>query len=151
MVKLNVAECLLTFKQTASNCYLTANLLFPKEIVSKIIGTAGQCLPSNDKWLIESFDHRNLLASPTLQCRINERDGVSNHRRPHCLLNYWFSRRSKKTSKLRGIGLCDGNTPHKGPVTRRMFPFDDTITQIPQWAMASWRLSLRPIHWYPLI
>ena len=38
-------------------------------------------------------------------------------------------RRSKKTSKVQVTGLCDGNShsPHKGPVTRKMFPFDDVI------------------------
>ena len=41
--------------------------------------------------------------------------------------------KSKKTSKLRVTGLCVGNSPgpvnspHKGPVTRKMFPFDDVI------------------------
>ena len=44
-----------------------------------------------------------------------------------------FRRRSKKTSKLRVTGLCEGNpfvtggSPHKGPVTRQIFPFDDVI------------------------
>ena len=39
----------------------------------------------------------------------------------------------KETSKLRVTGLCVGNSPgpvnspHKGPVTRKMFPFDDVI------------------------
>ena len=41
--------------------------------------------------------------------------------------------RPKKTSKLRVTGLCAENSPgpvnspHKGPVTRKMFPFDDVI------------------------
>ena len=35
------------------------------------------------------------------QWRHNERDGVSNHRHLHCLLNCWFRRRSNKTSKYR--------------------------------------------------
>ena len=41
--------------------------------------------------------------------------------------------RSKKTSKLCVTGLCAGNSPgpvnspHKGPVTREMFTFDDVI------------------------
>ena len=49
------------------------------------------------------------------------------------LLNRLFRRRSKKTSKLHGTGLCVGNSsgpvnsPHKEPVTRKMFPFDDVI------------------------
>ena len=42
-------------------------------------------------------------------------------------------RRSKKTSKLRVTGLCEGNSqvicefPAQGPVTRKIFPFDDVI------------------------
>ena len=76
----------------------------------------------------------------TLQChrlllhwRHNEPDGVSNQQPHDCLLNSLFRRRSKKTSKFRATGLCAGihrwpvNSPHKGPVTRKMFPFDDVI------------------------
>ena len=44
----------------------------------------------------------------------NERDDVSNHRCLLCLLNCWFRRRSKKTSKLRVTGLCVGNSPVTG-------------------------------------
>ena len=62
-----------------------------------------------------------------LQWRHNGLDGVSNHQPHHCLLSRLFGRRSKKTSKLRVIGLCVGNSPHKWPVTRKMFPFDDVI------------------------
>ena len=46
---------------------------------------------------------------------------------------FYSRRRSKKTSKLRVTGLCAGNSlvagkfPHKGPVTRKMLPFDDEI------------------------
>ena len=68
-----------------------------------------------------------------LHWRHNDQDCVSN-RQPHgCLLNRLFRRRSKKTSKLRVTGLRVGNSPgpvnspHKGPVTRKMFPFDDVI------------------------
>ena len=39
------------------------------------------------------------------------RDGVSNHQPHHCLFNRLFRRRSKKTSKLRVTGLCEGNSP----------------------------------------
>ena len=68
-----------------------------------------------------------------LQWRHNDHDGVSNHQPRGCLLNHLFRRRSKKTSKFRVTGLCVGispgpvNSPHKGPVTRKMFPFDDVI------------------------
>ena len=72
----------------------------------------------------------------SLQWRHNEVDSVSNHQPHGCLLNRLFRRRSKKTSKLRVTGLCVGNSPgpvnspHKGPVTRKMFPFDDVIMMI---------------------
>ena len=65
--------------------------------------------------------------------RHNDQNGVSNHQPHGCLLNRLFRRRSNKTSKLRVTGLCVGNSPgpvnspHKGPVTRKMFPFDDVI------------------------
>ena len=76
---------------------------------------------------------RSYIDMISLQWRHNERDGVSNQQPHDCLLNPSFWRRSKKTSKLRVTGLCMGNSPvtvnspHKGPVTRKMFPFDDVI------------------------
>ena len=68
-----------------------------------------------------------------LHWRHNDHDDFSNHQPHCCLLNLLFRHRSKKTSKLRVTGLCVGNSPwpvnspHKWPVTRRMFPFDDVI------------------------
>ena len=50
----------------------------------------------------------------TLQWRHNGRDSVSNHQLRGCLLNRLFSRRSKKTAKLRVTGLCAGNSPVTG-------------------------------------
>ena len=70
-----------------------------------------------------------------LHWRHNDHDSVSNHQPYGCLLNRLFGRRSKKISKLRVTGLCAGNSPgpvnspHKGPVTRKMLPFDDVIIQ----------------------
>ena len=46
--------------------------------------------------------------------RHNERDVVSNHRRPDCLLNRLFRRRSKKISNRRVNGLCEENSPVTG-------------------------------------
>ena len=47
--------------------------------------------------------------------------------------NRSFKRTSRKTSKLRVTCLCEGNppwpvdSPHNGPVKRKIFPFDDVI------------------------
>ena len=79
------------------------------------------------------------VSNKSLHWRHNDHDGVSNHQPHGCLLNRLFRRRSKKTSKLRVTGLCVGNSPgpvnspHKGPVTRKMFPFDDVIMEIGNW------------------
>ena len=50
----------------------------------------------------------------TLQWRHNEHDGVSNHQHHDCLLSRLFGHKSKKTSKLRVTGLCEGNSPVTG-------------------------------------
>ena len=73
------------------------------------------------------------ICALSLYWRHNERAGVSNQQRLDCLLNRLFRSRSKKASKVRATGLCEGNhrwpvdSPHKGPVTRKLFPFDDVI------------------------
>ena len=78
-------------------------------------------------------------ASLSLQWRHNVRDGVSTHQRLDCLLNRLFRRRSKKTPKLRVTGFVRGihrwpvDFPHKGPVTRKMFPFDDAVMSWSHW------------------
>ena len=80
--------------------------------------------------LIYKHDPRHKPVVP-LQWRHNGRDSVSNHQPHDCLLNRLFRRRSKKTSKLLvtglGVGNSPGTSPHKWPVTRKMFPFDDVI------------------------
>ena len=58
--------------------------------------------------------------SVTLRWRHNERDGVSNHQPHVCLLNRSIRRRSKKTSKLRVTGLCEGNPPVTGEFLAQM-------------------------------
>ena len=89
--------------------------------------STGPFLPCG--WLVIIFSR----GKPTLRWRHNDHAGVSNHQPHGCLLNRLFRRKSKKTSKLRVTGHCAGNSPgpvnfpHKWPVTRKMFPFDDVI------------------------
>ena len=70
------------------------------------------------------------LFSCSLQWRHNERVWVSNF---DCLLIRLLKCRSTKTSKLRvtdfvrGIYRWPVNSPHKGPVVRKKFPFDDVV------------------------
>ena len=70
---------------------------------------------------------------PTLQWRHNERHGVSNHQ---FLIVYSTvclgadQRKHQSSSSLafvRRIHRGSVNSPNKGPVTRKIFPFDDVI------------------------
>ena len=65
----------------------------------------------------------------TLQWRHNGHDGVSNHQLNDCLLNHLCRHRSKTVSLafVRKIHWSPVNSLHKGPVTRKIFPFDDVI------------------------
>ena len=66
-----------------------------------------------------------------LQWRHNGRDGISNHQPHDCLLNRLFKAQIKVDIKAPRRLLCAGSSPvkspHKGPVTRKMFPFDVVI------------------------
>ena len=83
----------------------------------------------------------------SLQWRHNGLDSVSNHQPHRCLLSRLFGRWSKKTAKLRVTGLCAGdspgpvNFPNKGPVTRKMFPFDGVIMCYQTYHTCSWSLA----------
>ena len=76
------------------------------------------------------IDEIVLLTGLALQCRHNEHDSVSNHRRLDCLFNRLFRRRSKKTAKLCVTGVCEGNLPVSAQVDSdsELFPFDNVIT-----------------------
>ena len=75
-----------------------------------------------------------LVGSPSpLPWRHNECEGVTNHQHLDCLLSRLYRLISKQASKLCVTGLCEGNPlvtggfPSTGPVTRKMFPFNDVI------------------------
>ena len=63
-------------------------------------------------------------------CCHNEHDGVSNHQPHDCLLNRLFRCRSKKTSKLRVIGLCEGNSPVTGKFPAQR---DSNVENVTMW------------------
>ena len=98
----------------------------------------------------------------SLHRRHNERDGASNHRRLHCLLNCWFRRRSKKTSKLCATGFCVGNSPvtgefpaQKASNTEKCFHLMTSSCDFslhnyePQWNSSGW-MSVRNWFWHNL-
>ena len=88
----------------------------------------------NERWFI--YKILQIGSHWTFHWRHNWYDSVSNHQPRDCLLDCLFRCRPKKTSKLRVTawplwveftGDRWFNCPHKRPVTRKMFPFDDVI------------------------
>ena len=59
----------------------------------------------------------------SLKWRNNERDGISNHQPHDCLLNRLFKAQIKENFKAPVTGMF----PHKRPVMRKMFQFNDVI------------------------
>ena len=71
--------------------------------------------PREYRFLIILFKSPQItIAVQSLQCRHNGDDDVSNNQPHDCLLNRLFRCRSKKTSKLRFTGHCEGNSPVTG-------------------------------------
>ena len=72
------------------------------------------------KYLLNPYNmdvcHITVLSTQrqSLQWRHNKHDDVSNNQRLDCLLNRLLRSRSKKISKLRETGFCEGNSPFTG-------------------------------------
>ena len=72
-----------------------------------------------------------------LPWRHNGHDRVSNHQSHNCFLHRLFKAQIKENIKgfaplvfVRGIHRSAVNSPRKGPVTRKMFPFHDVIMNL---------------------
>ena len=83
--------------------------------------------------LPSTIDEIITLSSYALQWRHNELAGVSNHQ-PHDFYSTVYSRADRRKhqssaslASVWGVHQWPVNSPHKGPVTRKMFPFDDVI------------------------
>ena len=107
--------------------------------------------------LKETLNCKRGMQFLVIKWRHNDRNGVSNRRRLDCLLNRLCRRRSKKTSKLGVTGLCEESpvdSPHKGPVTLKMFPFDEIIVphcNVPSMRLISSRVNPQVKHAKDLI
>ena len=79
--------------------------------IANVLEIMQSCTKQSAWWSIVA---RIEIVQMSLQWRHKEHDIVSNHQPHDCSLNRLFRRRSKKTSKLRDIGLCEGNSPVAG-------------------------------------
>ena len=88
---------------------------------------------------LDAYASRPVACPPlvqTLQWRHSERDGFSNHRRLIVFLIVGSGADKKKHRSsaslafVRGIHRWPVNFPQKGPVTQKMFPFDDVLMEV---------------------
>ena len=100
-----------------------------------------RCISQNKKNVPHCKIHGWGFSEPHIsQWRHNQRDSVSNRRCLDYLLDRLFRHRSKKASKLRVTGLCEGihqwpvNSLHQRPVTRKFWSL--TEQDISQWEKA---------------
>ena len=100
--------------------YLNLNLISNSNLAgSSVSGVASLVYPSCD-----CYAHRETQLKLSLRWRHNEHDGISNHQPHDCLLN----RLSKKTSKLRVTGLCDGNWPVTGDFPAQRASYAENVS-----------------------
>ena len=83
-----------------------------------------------------------------LQWRHSGRDSVSNHQPHDCFPNPLFRRIKHQSSAslafVRGIHRGPVNSPHKWPVMRKLFPFDDVIMDLSAYSICIVILDLTP-------
>ena len=72
-----------------------------------------------DRHLVSPLREEAMRAQNSIQWRHNEPGGVSNQQP--------YDQSSDSLAFVRGIHRGPVNSPHKWPVTRKMFPFDDVI------------------------
>ena len=97
---------------------------------------------SRSRRSIRRYQCRNLA----LQWSHNERYGVSNHRRFECLFNLLFMQRSASLAFVREVHRWLMDSPHKGPGTRKMFPFDD-VNMKHRIAVLSYMMDMMILSW----
>ena len=116
-----------------SSVPLLGDMLNPQRHAWNLKGLKERKKPHSERPFNVLFSRKFRVLLLSFRRRHDERGVVSNHWRLDGLLNRLLRRKSKKTSKLLATGLCEGihwwpvNTPHKGPVTRKILPFDDVI------------------------
>ena len=113
--------------------HILLRVCYPTQSIPWLLASPGQVSAATCMTLI-NFSWK---VSVSLQWCHNGRDGVSNHQLLDCLLKRLSRRRSKKHQSSASLALVRGihrwpvNSPHKGPVTQKMFPFDDVIISAP--------------------
>ena len=107
--------------------FILKNLARKGLIQDQCISYSANINPTTNIW------SSKIIAWNSLRWRHNGRDGIWNHQPHPCLLNRLFGVDQRKHQSSASLAFVWGihrgpvNTPHKWPVTRKMFPSDDAI------------------------
>ena len=91
-----------------------------EHVSDHLLDKSGHLLEHVNIWRYQPHKRHPIPRPDFITLTPYERDGVSNHQPHDCLLNGLFRRRSKKISKLRVTGLCEGNSPGTGEFPAQM-------------------------------
>ena len=113
--------------------YISCDVFFPKELKVLIkCWVFSQWSSHQRQWdlFLEIWVTCMYIFHSSLQWRHNEHDVVSNHQPHDCVYSSVYSGADQSKYKIsaslafvKGIHRRPVNSPHKGPVTRKMFPF----------------------------
>ena len=126
-----VIHSFMVFEDANSDKYIVKMSYFGCQYIFK---TTGQCNIFQELWVLFTIRWVLLwlctswMTPISLEWRHNGLDSVSNHQPHDCLLNRIFRRRSKKTSKLRVTGLCEGNSPGTGEFPAQMASNSENVS-----------------------
>ena len=118
------------YQRVSPNKKLVIEKVFPYCNISWII--VSKMSPIYFTALLLSFFYNNEAWRKSLLCRHNGRDSVSNHQ-PHLYSTVYSGidqRKHQSSASLAFVQVIHRwpvNSPHKWPVTQKMFPFDDVI------------------------
>ena len=112
--------------QTTENVAFSAVAICYVRDVFLLLFSVESCTHEHSLWskMTDRYVHRLAKRSFSLHWRHNKHDGVLNRQPSDCLLNRLFKTQIKGNIKAHRWPV---NFPHKGPVMRKMFSFDDVI------------------------
>ena len=137
------ARCLMTPDHYLNQFWLPIS----EALCSAFTGEQFYCKCTSCYYEFDTYTFGIFATSPwTITVRHNGHNGVSNHQPHGCLLNRLFRRGSKKTSKLRVIGLCAGNSPVAGEFPAQRASNEENISISWRHHASEWTIFIPLIH-----
>ena len=135
ILRMNTFHVKLHLQTTANVAYSVVAICYVRDVFLLFFSVESST-HEHSLWskMTDRYVHRLAKRSFSLHWPNNKHNGVLNRQPSDCLLNSFIQdadqRKHQSSAALvfvRGIHRWPVNSPHKGPVTRKMFSFDDVI------------------------